>query len=128
PPWRDGVQAQYIERPMPVPSAASTAATRIWALERIDQQLTLADLAAHARMSVRTFTRRFREEVGTTAGTWLIQQRLEHARRLLENSDLPIDVLADRAGFGSTASLRKHLRAHAGVSPARYRRTFQPGR
>jgi len=124
PPWRDGGQAQYIERPVPGPSATSTAATRAWALERLHEPLPLVDLAAHARMSVRTFTRRFRDEVGVTPGQWLTGQRIDHARHLLESSDLPIDRIAAVAGFGSPSSMRQHLGLSLGVSPSAYRRTF----
>ncbi|GAA2124814.1 GlxA family transcriptional regulator [Actinomadura napierensis] len=125
PPWRDGGQAQYINRPTPEPSQATTADTRAWMLEHIDRPVTLAELADHARTSVRTFTRRFREEVGMTPGQWLIRQRVERARHLLESSDLPIDQIADSSGFGAPSSLREHFRAIVGVSPAVYRRTFR---
>lgn len=125
PPWRDGGQAQYIERPVPAPSTATTAATQAWALRRLDRRLPLTELAEHARMSVRTFSRRFRQEVGMSPGDWLIQQRIEHARHLLEASDLPVDQIARRAGFGTAASLRQHLQAAIGVSPLVYRRTFR---
>jgi transcriptional regulator GlxA family with amidase domain len=124
PPWRDGGQAQYIERPVPEPSAATTAATREWALEQLHRPLPLSALAGHARMSVRTFSRRFRDEVGTTPGQWLIRQRIAHARHLLETTDLPVDTIAGQAGLGTGASLRKHLIAAIGVPPAAYRRTF----
>lgn len=76
-------------------------------------------------MSVRTFTRRFREEVGLSPGQWLTQQRVEHARQLLESTDLGIDQIARQAGFGTGASMRQHLQAALGVSPTSYRRTFQ---
>jgi transcriptional regulator GlxA family with amidase domain len=125
PPWRDGGQAQYIEQPVPEPSAAGTAATREWALRRLDEPLTLTDLARHARMSLRTFARRFRDEVGMSPGRWLIQQRVARARELLESSDLPIEQIAGRVGFATAASLRQHLHAAIGVSPQAYRRTFQ---
>ncbi|MFD7611654.1 GlxA family transcriptional regulator [Streptomyces sp. NPDC059828] len=124
PPWRDGGQAQYIERPVPAPTTATTAPTRAWALERLHRPLTLTELASHARMSVRTFTRRFRDEAGVTPGQWLTAQRVEVAKQLLEASDLSIDLVADRAGFGSANSLRQHMRELVGVSPAAYRRTF----
>ncbi|MGW0464959.1 GlxA family transcriptional regulator [Streptomyces sp. NPDC003027] len=124
PPWRDGGQAQYIERPVPGPSSATTAPTRAWALQRLDRPLTLAELAAHAGMSVRTFTRRFRDEAGTTPGQWLTAQRVEFAKQLLETSDLTVDHIADRTGFGSGNSLRQHMRALVGISPAAYRRAF----
>ncbi|MEV1178496.1 helix-turn-helix domain-containing protein, partial [Nonomuraea sp. NPDC049784] len=124
PPWRDGGQAQYIERPVPPPSQATTTHTRAWALKHLDRPVTLPELAAHAQTSVRTLTRRFRDEVGMTPGQWLIRQRVEHARHLLESSDLAIDQIADQSGFGAPSSFRQHFRAIIGVSPATYRRTF----
>ncbi len=125
PPWRDGGQAQYIEQPMPEPGATGTAATREWALERLDQPLTLADLAAHAEMSPRTFARRFTEEAGTSPGRWVIQQRVHQARRLLETTDLSVERIAHEVGFGGAISLRQHLHSVIGVSPLAYRRAFQ---
>ncbi|MFC9678632.1 GlxA family transcriptional regulator [Streptomyces sp. NPDC056948] len=128
PPFRDGGQAQYIEQPVPEQGAASTAATRAWILERLGEPLTLADLAGHARMSQRTFARRFHDEVGLSPGRWLIQQRVVRARHLLESSDLSVDQIAGRVGFATGASLRQHLHAAIGVSPQAYRRTFQTAR
>lgn len=124
PPWREGGQAQYIDRPLPDPGGTSTAATRAWMLQRLAEPLDLATLAAHARMSVRTFTRRFREETGLSPARWLARQRVEHARHLLETTDLPVDEVAGRAGFGTAVSLRQHLHAAVGVPPLAYRQTF----
>jgi transcriptional regulator GlxA family with amidase domain len=126
PPWRDGGQAQYIKRPVPDLSAAGTAPAQAWAMERLAEPLTLADLAAHANMSVRTFTRHFREETGTTPGQWLTRQRVDLARHYLETTDWPVDLVAHRSGFGTGVSLRQHLNAAIGVSPQAYRRTFRP--
>jgi transcriptional regulator GlxA family with amidase domain len=126
PPHRDGGQAQYVDHPVPGAPEASTAATRAWALDRLDTPLTLADMAAHAAMSVRTFTRRFRAEVGVSPNRWLTQQRVSLARRLLETTDLPVDQVAQRVGMGTAASLRLHMSAAVGVSPTTYRRTFRP--
>jgi len=117
PPWRDGGQAQYVERPVPTASGASTGPTRAWALDHLDEPLDLATLAAHAGMSVRTFTRRFRQETGRAPGPWLIAHRVDRARHLLEETDLSVDRIADRAGFGTTASLRQHFAAAVGTSP-----------
>ncbi|KAB1990489.1 GlxA family transcriptional regulator [Streptomyces triticiradicis] len=128
PPLREGGQAQFIEQPVPEPSTASTAATRDWALARLGDPLTLNDLAAHAGMSLRTFARRFNDEVGLSPGRWLIQQRVSRARHLLEASDLPVDRIAGEVGFATGASLRQHLHATIGVSPQAYRRTFQATR
>jgi transcriptional regulator GlxA family with amidase domain len=125
PPWRDGGQAQFIERQVPERPEQSTAPARAWALERLEEPLRVPDLARAAGMSVRTFTRRFRAETGESPTAWLIRQRVHHAQRLLESTDLPVDAVADRAGLGSAASLRAHLRTQAGVSPTAYRRTFR---
>ncbi|MFI5531297.1 GlxA family transcriptional regulator [Kitasatospora sp. NPDC051853] len=125
PPWRDGGQAQYIEHPVPPPSAHDTSATRQWALENLHESLTLRQLAGHARMSLRTFVRRFTEEVGTSPGRWVIQQRVCRAQHLLETTDLPVDDIAGRVGFATGTSLREHLHAAIGVSPLAYRRTFR---
>jgi transcriptional regulator GlxA family with amidase domain len=76
-------------------------------------------------MSVRTFTHRFREEVGISPGQWLTPQRVERARGLLEATDLSIDQVAREAGFGTATSLRRHIQAALGVSPTMYRRTFR---
>src|SRR3569833_3946169 len=126
PPWGDGGQAQYIERPVPGPHDKGTAPVRAWAHDRLDRPDSLTERAAQAGMSVRTLSRRFREEVGMSPGRWLTRQRVELARRLLESSDLPVDQIARRAGFGTALSLRPHLRAALGVSPIAYRRTFRP--
>jgi transcriptional regulator GlxA family with amidase domain len=123
-PWREGGQSQFME-PVPDPDGPGTAPARAWALERISEPLTLAQLAAHSAMSVRTFTRRFRAETGVSPARWLTVQRVTAARRLLESTDLPVERVAQEAGFGTTASLRQHLHAAIGVSPLAYRRTYR---
>jgi transcriptional regulator GlxA family with amidase domain len=124
-PWREGGQSQFIEHPVPASGDSGTAATRTWALHRLGEPLTLDDLAGHARMSVRTFTRRFRQETGLSPARWLTQQRIALARELLESTDTPVERIASDAGFGTTASLRQHLHAAIGVAPLAYRRTFR---
>ncbi|NKQ55360.1 helix-turn-helix domain-containing protein [Amycolatopsis sp. K13G38] len=124
-PHREGGQAQFIQRPVPEPRISSTAKARAWALEHLGEPLTLRELAARESMSVRTFTRRFREEVGISPVQWLTMRRLERARQLLEETDLPVDRVAEDAGFGTAASLRQHLQAALGVSPRTYRATFR---
>jgi transcriptional regulator GlxA family with amidase domain len=125
PPHREGGQAQFIRRPVPAGGLPSTAAARAWALDRLDRPLALRELAARESMSVRTFTRRFREEMGVSPGQWLTQQRVERTRHLLETTDLTVDRIAELTGFGTAASLRQRLRETLGVSPSAYRRTFR---
>jgi transcriptional regulator GlxA family with amidase domain len=125
PPWRDGGQAQYIDRHLPYVGGGGTAATRDWMLTHLATPLDLNALAQHARMSVRTFTRRFREETGVSPARWLNGQRVQHARQLLETTDLGVEEVARRSGFGTTVSLRQHLHAAVGVAPLAYRHTFR---
>ncbi|MFF5451207.1 GlxA family transcriptional regulator [Streptomyces sp. NPDC012950] len=125
PPHRDGGQAQYVARPLPQGGTHTTTASRAWALAHLHEPLQLRDLAEKEAMSVRTFTRRFRDEVGVSPGQWLVRQRVERARHLLESTDLPVDRVARDAGFGTAQSLRTHLMSAIGVTPTSYRRTFR---
>ncbi|WP_425244683.1 GlxA family transcriptional regulator [Streptomyces citrinus] len=125
PPYREGGQAQYIQRPVRTRESASTSRSRAWALARLAEPLTLADLAARDAMAVRTYSRRFREETGLTPMTWLARQRLDRARELLERTDHTVDRVATETGFGTGASLRQHFQAVLGVSPGAYRATFR---
>jgi transcriptional regulator GlxA family with amidase domain len=101
------------------------AATRAWALHRLREPLTVAAMAGHAGCSERTFARRFRAETGTTPLQWLLRERVLHARRLLEATDMPVEDIACEAGFGTAASLRTHFRRSTATSPLAYRRTFR---
>ena len=83
-------------------------------------------MARHAAVSPRTFARRFREETGTTPLQWLLSRRVLEARRLLEETDLAVEAVAWRAGFGSAASLREHFRRATETTPSAYRRAFRP--
>ena len=125
PPWREGGQAQFIDRQVPTPDHYSTAPTREWALGHLDESLTVQRLAAHARMSARTFNRRFREETGASPGAWIRSRRVDRARELLEYRDLPIDEVARLSGLGSSGNLRHHLRRGMGMSPSSYRKVYQ---
>lgn len=125
PPHRDGGQAQFIRRPVPKSASTSADTTRAWAIANLDRELTLRDLATHASQSIRTFTRRFRDEVGMSPTTWLTQQRVERAQLLLEETDFPIDRIATDVGFGSATSLRQHFHAAIGTAPSAYRSTFR---
>lgn len=123
-PHRSGGQAQYVDRGVSDPGDRGLADTRAWALERLDQPLAVEDLARHARLSPRTFARRFVEETDRPPLQWLLRARVDRARELLETSGLGIDQIAARAGLGSAANLRLHFRRVLDTSPSEYRRAF----
>jgi transcriptional regulator GlxA family with amidase domain len=123
-PVRPGGQAQFVESALPPERGASLADTREWARQRLGDRLTLADLAAHARVSVRTLTRRFHAETGLSPLQWLVHQRVHRARELLEATTLPMDQVARHSGLGTTESLRRHLDRQTGLAPTAYRAAF----
>ena len=125
PPWREGGQAQFIDRHVPTQDHHSTATTREWALGHLDDELTVQRLARHAKMSARTFNRRFREETGESPGAWIRSRRVDRARERLESRDLPIDEVARLSGLGTGGNLRHHLRRGVGMSPSSYRKVYQ---
>jgi AraC family transcriptional activator FtrA len=123
-PQRDGGQRQFVELPIPECTADSLEPVLTWMLDTLDTEHSVAGLARRARMSQRTFARRFVAETGTTPHRWLTMQRVLHARRLLEETQLGVDAIAHRCGFGTAALLRHHFRRIVGVAPNDYRRTF----
>ncbi len=125
PPQRDGGQRQFIDLPVPDCEAESLSPLLTWMREHLAEEQPVRVLARRAAMSERTFARRFSAETGTTPGKWLLAQRLHHARTLLESSDVPVETVAFRSGFGSAALLRHHFSTQVGVAPVEYRRTFR---
>ncbi|MFZ0668147.1 MAG: helix-turn-helix domain-containing protein [Acidimicrobiales bacterium] len=125
-PQRDGGQAQFIDRPLPaVDSSNLFADTIAWAQEHLDDPLTVNDLAARSAMSPRTFARRFAQTMGSTPHQWLLHRRVQLAQRLLEMTDMSIEVVAQASGFVTAGNLRKHFRRAKYTSPQSYRRVFQ---
>ncbi|WP_371499023.1 helix-turn-helix domain-containing protein [Kitasatospora sp. NBC_00374] len=123
-PHREGGQAQFIARPLPVEDGDSLGGVLDWMRRHLDRENTVDELAARAHMSPRTFARRFHQETGTTPHRWLTGQRLLLAQRLLEGTEEPVDAVAARCGFGNAATLRHHFGRRLGTTPQAYRRAF----
>ncbi|GHH03827.1 GlxA family transcriptional regulator [Streptomyces lanatus] len=123
-PVRPGGQTQFTQTPLPPERGTACADTRGWAMRNLDKPLTLTDLARHAGVSVRTLTRRFHAESGVSPLQWLLHQRIERAKELLETTALPMDQLARACGLGTADSLRGHLVRRTGLTPSAYRAQF----
>jgi AraC family transcriptional regulator, transcriptional activator FtrA len=123
-PQRDGGQAQFITVPAAPDEPTALAPTMAWALEQLDESLSVASLARHAAMSPRTFARRFRAEAGVSPHQWLTQQRVLRAQQLLETTSHSIETVAHACGFGSAATLRHHFQQAVQTTPTRYRSRF----
>lgn len=124
PPHRDGGQAQYVALPPPQIAQTSFAELLEWMLANLDADLSVDGLAAQAAMSPRSFARHFQQATGTTPHKWLTARRVDHARRLLETTDLPVDRVAQASGLGSAANLRARMGEAVGVTPTAYRQRF----
>lgn len=125
PSHRDGGQAQYLAAPVPEDCRDERLAEVLaWARENLHQPLPVAELARRAVMSKRSFARRFTAATGTTPHAWLRSLRLSSAEELLETTDLPVEEIAHRVGYGSAAVLREQFVRRRGVPPRTYRRSF----
>jgi AraC family transcriptional activator FtrA len=124
---RPGGQAQYIEAPMPDPAAGADrfGDTLAWLREHLAEPAAVRDLAERAAMSPRTFARRFLASTGTTPLQWILAERVRLAQRLLETTELPVDAVAHRSGFGTPDNLRKHFARTVRTTPQAYRRAFK---
>ena len=125
-PQRSGGQVQYVEQPLPRPiDAVRLEPAIVWALKNLTKPIGLNEMADHAHMSRRTFSRHFRKATGITFTNWLVSQRLALSQRLLETSDGNIDMIANDSGFTSTVSFRQHFSAAFSISPSAYRSQFK---
>jgi transcriptional regulator GlxA family with amidase domain len=126
PPVRRGGQTPYFDQDLPPALSTDPLADVLtWALEHLTEPLDIDTLANRAGLSRRSFDRRFRTTTGTAPLQWLNTQRVRYAQRLLESTDLPVDAIARRSGFGSTVAMRGHFRRLLATSPASYRETYR---
>ncbi|WP_258725825.1 GlxA family transcriptional regulator [Cellulomonas sp. NS3] len=127
PAHRSGGQAQFVTPPAEPRSPDGLEPTLAWARARLDQPLTVRDLAGHAHLSTRQLARRMRAELRTGPLDWLHQQRIARAQELLERTDASVDEVAASCGMGTATTLRRHFHRALGVTPTAYRTTFRLG-
>jgi AraC family transcriptional activator FtrA len=127
PAHRSGGQAQFISPPAEPRNGSGLGPTLEWARARLDQSLTVGDLASHSGLSTRQLGRRMQTELQTGPLEWLHQQRIARAQELLERTDASVEQVAASCGMGTAATLRRHFHRAVGVSPTAYRATFQLG-
>ena len=125
PPHRPGGQAQFVVAPVPAQDGHPLAELFPWVMERLDQPLTVEDLARRANMSSRNLGRHFRAMTGTTPLQWLLAQRIRRAQELLETTGDGVEAIAAAVGMGTATTLRRHFGRDVGVPPDVYRRTFR---
>lgn len=126
PPYREGGQAQFIERPVPETTRDSKINALLASLrQNLDQPQDLDSLSRALSMSRRTLTRHFHKATGMSLGEWLTAERLQRSQLLLETTGISIECVAEKAGFDSPVSFRQRFKSRFGVSPSEWRRTFR---
>jgi transcriptional regulator GlxA family with amidase domain len=123
--FRAGGQAQYIDAPIAETAGDGFSALLDWGRAGLGTGVSVEDLARKGAMSRRTLTRRFQVAVGMPPGEWLQRERLRLAQRLLESTDDPIESVARRAGYDSSATMRAQFSQRLRTSPRDYRKTFR---
>ena len=124
PPHREGGQAQYVETPVSIRPGRSIGQTLDWARARLNEPLTIGDLARRAAMSPRTFLRQFTATVGMSPNTWLQRERIGRARTLMESTPITLADIATQCGYSSMETFRVAFRRHVGTAPGAYRKRF----
>lgn len=123
-PHREGGQAQFLPRPMAQGEQGRLSKLMDWLRSHPEQPHTVASMAERAAMSPRTLQRQFQQATGFGPIEWLIRERVAIVKEMLEEPDVPLTQIAERAGFGSEESLRHHFRRLAATTPGAYRKRF----
>lgn len=123
-PHREGGQAQFLPRPMAQGEQGRLSKLMDWLRSHPSQPHTVASMAERAAMSPRTLQRQFQQATGLGPVEWLIRERVAIVKDMLEEPDVPLAQIAERAGFGSEESLRHHFRRLAATTPGAYRKRF----
>jgi AraC family transcriptional activator FtrA len=124
-PHREGGQRQYPELPTTGPVPDSLAPLLDWITVNLGRPLTVEDMAARSGLSQRTLSRHFTDQLGVSPGRWLLDRRIVSTRALLEETDLPVETIAQRVGLSSAVNLRRRFHTALNTTPTAYRRSFR---
>lgn len=123
---RPGVQTQFGNALPDYEMLSSfTKEVRDWLKDKLEQPINIENIAESMNMSVRNFSRVFLKESGMTPGKFLEKMRLDQAKNLLEYTDMSLELIAEKCGFGSVVSLRRLFFKYLSLSPAQYRKSFK---
>jgi transcriptional regulator GlxA family with amidase domain len=123
---RPGGQSQFgADLAAQIETEGRIQAVQHWILEHLPLDLTVKALAARAAMSVRNFTRVFQEEARMTPGDFVEMARVDAARRLLEDTDKPLQRVASSCGFANPDMMRRAFLRRIGTGPSEYRERFR---
>jgi len=120
---RKGGQSQYAETPVQTP-VSQFANALDWAVKNLNTAIDINQFAAQAKMSRRTFDRKFKLNLSITPKEWLTHQRLLLAKSLLEQHEFSIEKIAEMSGFDNAATMRHHFRKEFGMTPSSHREQF----
>jgi transcriptional regulator GlxA family with amidase domain len=124
---RPGGQSQFSAAlSLPAGNRTDIAELRRWIAAHLTDDLSVAALARHLAVTPRHLARVFHAEVGITPGEFVERMRVEHARRLLERTDLTTERVAAESGLGSVETLHRVFRTRLGTTPREYRQRFAP--
>jgi len=125
PPHRPGGQAQFVATPVQARGDHVLSDLLAWVQQRLDEPLTVPDMARKANTSPRHLGRQFHSVIGQTPIQWLLTQRVRRAQELLEATDDSIEAVALATGMGTATTLRRQFKRVVGVPPDSYRRSFR---
>jgi transcriptional regulator GlxA family with amidase domain len=124
---RPGGQSQFsMQLAAQVSESGPIGEAQDWVLGNLAKDLSVESMANRAGMSVRNFARLFKQATGMTPGDYVEAARVEAARRILEEGDTSLKMVAGVCGFGDHAGLRRAFMRRLKVTPAEYRQTFRP--
>jgi len=123
-PHRSGGQLQFLPKPVSKDEKGRLASLMDWCRANLAKDHSLDALARRAVMSPRTLQRQFKETTGLSPSEWLISERVNQSKSLLEETFLPLPKIAEKVGFNSLESFRRHFRLIVGTNPSSYRESF----